>query len=1397
MKRPLSNSLSRLTLRLPRGAEPRGCATLRSSLKLEELEGRDLPAPVVYNPIGFGCLGYAQQAEYNGLNSGVNYSGFQSFTLGESGCITFATYTVDLVSTNGSLAIDETIASTNYAITTTHPSDSHLTLTGNFSALQSFFSGESWSYTPDLFWSGTDTVALTLTDNFGTTNTGNLTIHVLACATAPTVPNLNPVVHTAPGVPVALNIGTATVTDDFDGSESLRYAEIYINPGLYSQNGTPGFAFNYGTYVDFGEGGVLTVSIEELANLTVTPVSPFLSQSTFTFNYSVSVQDVSTGPFGGNQVDIKYTDGQITISVDPVLTWHAPASATSGAGGVTTINPFLDLSEAGPLGQFGNLTLTTSSGFWSVLFPSDACSTVSILGNGTSTLTITGYDYDIQYYLSTDNPLFVSTSSSFSGNLTLQADYLAGDGRSALATAIVDIQLANMSIDYSGMPTTVPENQISTFIVDIKPTLSDPLNSTGTYTLRMTWSNGVIGTVAFPIGRLNVDAQAGLITITGTLSEIQQFFDQGGMTLYAAEYYSGTITLTMELTAPVLQVEDPARVETFSYTVFVSPVAGSPTLATTTPQVSGAVNSTVSLAGVFGPGTLADPDGSEAVEYVEISIPSNLIFGGFSGFDFNHGSYDSERGVLTVAASDFADLSVSLYVYNPPGTYNFAYSVFSVDRAVNAGGDVETSVAQTDGTLTIAIQPSVFLYTDNVYTIGPNGSAEFSPYLSIFDPYFTDPKDFSLTLTADHASFFLPPDANACSSVRIAGNGTGTVTLTGTYYDILSYVSTYQQPVVTTSGYLGNLTLGAVFTTGDGRSSSTTRTSLIAEPPSITVPTLTGTEGGVIDLGGGKYVAQDPFAYSFDTHVVTFSAPAGTFAVDTSSIGRGGPEVIVESDGSVTIRGFLAEVNAFLATPGSVTYTPEAGFGGILPVIVTLYQESSGEGGGCGPAFSTFGTSEQASAFQVSVPNVFLDELFQGTSTLIIAPVADSITPIVRNTRTPQNVPVALTISLPSTPSDPSESVTIFIRGVPAGASLNNGTNLGGGVWQLTPTDLAGLTFTPPAGASGSYTLSVEIVVTDVGDPTPGVAPPGETFRTALFGGPSAQQANSPSVSPSSSSTTTNFTVTVDSTVVVSPPTVPPSPPPSSPPPPPVILPPPPPPTDFGTTTTTTLTTGTSTPTTDTTTPTTTSSVIISQQTAAAFGLIPAVEQKGELASESLEKQGALPPLGSPGSAATVATTSFAAGREKHPLQPIQALEHESATTLFEGSGDSIPLVDQLYRDATPPTPPTAEPKSNGEPSTSAVPRSSTPAPTAAAVVTTAIATSETVAADGERISAEVRSDYNEAPEKSSSWSSAMALGLLPLLSTILMTEPKRSKPTVSRAIRHLLFKPRTREGVS
>ena len=74
---------------------------------------------------------------------------------------------------------------------------------------------------------------------------------------------------------------------------------------------------------------------------------------------------------------------------------------------------------------------------------------------------------------------------------------------------------------------------------------------------------------------------------------------------------------------------------------------------------------------------------------------------------------------------------------------------------------------------------------------------------------------------------------------------------------------------------------------------------------------------------------------------------------------------------------------------------------------------------------------------------------------------------------------IALNFSSALTDTDGSESLSITIAGVPAGASLSAGIDNHDGTWTLTAAQLAGLTITPPSNSDVDFQLTVTATSTE------------------------------------------------------------------------------------------------------------------------------------------------------------------------------------------------------------------------------------------------------------------------------------------------------------------------------
>ena len=80
-----------------------------------------------------------------------------------------------------------------------------------------------------------------------------------------------------------------------------------------------------------------------------------------------------------------------------------------------------------------------------------------------------------------------------------------------------------------------------------------------------------------------------------------------------------------------------------------------------------------------------------------------------------------------------------------------------------------------------------------------------------------------------------------------------------------------------------------------------------------------------------------------------------------------------------------------------------------------------------------------------------------------------------------EDTAIPLNISVGVTDTDGSEEISyVIITNVPLGGTLSAGLDLGSGIWRLTEAEVTGLTLTPPADYSGTFTLTVQTQAEEV-----------------------------------------------------------------------------------------------------------------------------------------------------------------------------------------------------------------------------------------------------------------------------------------------------------------------------
>ena len=101
--------------------------------------------------------------------------------------------------------------------------------------------------------------------------------------------------------------------------------------------------------------------------------------------------------------------------------------------------------------------------------------------------------------------------------------------------------------------------------------------------------------------------------------------------------------------------------------------------------------------------------------------------------------------------------------------------------------------------------------------------------------------------------------------------------------------------------------------------------------------------------------------------------------------------------------------------------------------------------------------------------------------TLHVGAVADMPQVAVANVSGAEDAIVALAIAT-AMPSDTNETVdTVVLSGIPDGAVLSAGTDNGDGIWSLSPSELSGLTISPPMDYNGTFNIGVSVTSSDGG----------------------------------------------------------------------------------------------------------------------------------------------------------------------------------------------------------------------------------------------------------------------------------------------------------------------------
>ncbi|WP_343049634.1 tandem-95 repeat protein [Azospirillum melinis] len=929
--------------------------------------------------------------------------------------------------------------------------------------------------TPPANYSGTVTLTVEAASQDGTAapawSTKSFSVTYTAVADAPTV-----TVHDTTGAEdtaIALNLSASLV--DTDGSETMAV----ILSGLPA-----GAVLNHGS--NNGDGS-WTLKPSELAGLTVTPPR----------NYSGGMDLTLTATsLESSNKDTASTTATIHIDVTAVA--DAPTVIVANASGSEDTAIALNLTAA--------LVDTDGSETMAIVLSGLPAGAVLIDANGT-TLTPTAGSVALTAAQLSGLKLMPPANAGTDFNLTLTATTTEASTGATATTS----QLFRVSVD------PVADQPIITWA---------PLTGTEDTAVPLNLSVALYDT--------DGSERLGLLTIagvpTGALLSAGTKNADGSWTLTPAQLTGLTLTppansdAAIALTVTAVSIESNGSTASRTVTVPITLAAVSDTPTLTVSAATG--NEDTAIALTINP-ALTDTDGSETLTITISGIPAGSSLSNTAG-----NTLTISNGSITLTPAQLAGLKITP-PSNSDADFTLTVTAIATDGSAapaNTSAPLLVTVNPVTDTPTLTVSPATGNEdTAIALTITPaltdlDGSETLTITISGIPTGATLSNSAGNTLTVSNGSITLTPDKLVGLAITPPSNSDAdfNLTVTATAKDgsaaAVSVSSTLavtvnpvsDTPTLSVSAATGNedtaiaLAINPALTDTDGSETLTVTISGIPAGASLSNTagnTLTISNGSITltpaQLAGLKITPPSNSDADFTLTVTATStdgsaAPASTVAqlavtvnpvsdtptllVNPATVAEDGTVALsitpALTDPSETLSVTIANIptgasltnsagNTLTVSNGAITLTPAQ----LAGLSITPPHDS--------------GTSFTLSVTATSTDGTATPASLSRSLAVTVTPVADTPTLTTPAVHGPEDTAIPLTITAASTDTDGSETVTVRISGMPAGASLNHGTHNSDGSWTLSAADLTGLTYTPPADANGTVTLSVTATAQD------------------------------------------------------------------------------------------------------------------------------------------------------------------------------------------------------------------------------------------------------------------------------------------------------------------------------
>ena len=251
-------------------------------------------------------------------------------------------------------------------------------------------------------------------------------------------------------------------------------------------------------------------------------------------------------------------------------------------------------------------------------------------------------------------------------------------------------------------------------------------------------------------------------------------------------------------------------------------------------------------------------------------------------------------------------------------------------------------------------------------------------------------------------------------------------------------------------------------------------------------------------LSGGEYDTTDNTNSNSDAFTITWTPtiqPPTIVVTPTNPAGITSGDGHVKEDGNINVRvtaklGPNADTDEFLTVkitgiPTTWGFDPK-GVGtfdkatGVWTVVLPAGQDLNTFVNFKPPANSDIDLSGLVATVTATDPSSNLTATANDPFKIIVDSVADKPTLNAVEKTAAEGTPIAVTLTAKLTDTDGSEIITGYkISGVPAGFTFNKGTKNADGSWSFTPSEISGLTITPPKNYNGTLSLTATVFNTE------------------------------------------------------------------------------------------------------------------------------------------------------------------------------------------------------------------------------------------------------------------------------------------------------------------------------